>query len=97
MAQITATTTETLAVLESHERKQSLWDCFAQANKRLEASTYTSPEFENYLHTGGVGYGQEWTRGFELITPSGRVARKFLNMHVIRNEHGTYECYVYIL
>lgn len=94
---ITSTTAETLNVLASIETKQTLWECFDQARARLEGSEYTSPEFDQYMHTGGVPYNSEWTRSFELITAKGNVARKGLQMHVIRNEWGTYECYTYIL
>ena len=94
---ITSSTSETLNVLESIETKQSLWECFDQARRRLEGSEYTSPEFDTYMHTGGVPYNSEWMRSFELITAKGNVARKGLQMHVIRNERGTYENYVYIL
>jgi hypothetical protein len=63
----------------------------------LTASEYSSPAFEEYLHTGGVSYGAEWRNSFPLITAKGNEARKYLNMVVNRNNEGTYECYVYIL
>lgn len=81
----------------SNSYKETFWDCFNHAGLVLDKSGYTSPQFENYLHTGSIAYGTSWQHSFELITAKGNVARKGLQMSVQRNDHGRYECYVYIL
>ena len=78
-------------------RFNTLHDVFDALYKRVSGTHYSSPELENYLHTGGISYGTVWGHSFELITPKGNVAKKGFHVTVERTEQGLYILNSYIL
>jgi len=80
-----------------HDRFNTLHDVFDALHKRIAGTHYSSPELENYLHTGGISYGTLWWHSFELITPKGNVAKKGFHVTVERTEQGFYILNSYIL
>ena len=70
------------------------WDLF---RSHIDKSQYTSPQFEDYLHTGGVPYGTSWKSSFELLTKKGNVSKKAFHVSIYRTENGLYEPNFYIL
>ena len=71
--------------------------CWEYATNALKlGSKYKSPEFDNYLHTGGVPYGGTWSSSFYLETPTGRLSKKQFHVTITRTSDGYYDCTAYI-
>lgn len=71
--------------------------CWSHARNVLNESIYSSSEFEDYLHTGGVPYGGTWSSSFYLETKKGNLAKKCLQVSITRLSSGQYDCTAYIL
>ncbi len=82
---------------QTYQKHQTLWQCFDKFKTELENSQYSSPEFDTYLHTGGIAYGQKWQRSFELITAKGNKAQKCFHAFVERGNDGLYSVNFYTL
>ena len=76
----------------------TLWNVFDYLQHKLKHTThYSSEELAEYMHTGGINYGEGWSHTFELITPKGNLAKKCFHVYVCRNPNGTYSVDSYIL
>ena len=82
---------------EQTNNLETLHHCFEYLNAKLDCMAYTSPEFTNYLHTGGISYGQTWRGSFELVTPKGNIARKAFQVCIERTQTGLYNVNAYTL
>ena len=69
----------------------SLWEAFDSILKDNKAAQLESTEFENYLHTGGIHYGESWQRSFDIDKLKGRNTKKSLHVYISRNRLGFYE------
>tara|TARA_R100000900_G_scaffold78933_1_gene62158 strand:- start:89 stop:382 length:294 start_codon:yes stop_codon:yes gene_type:complete len=73
----------------------SLWQAFDSILKDNKAAQLQSTEFENYLHTGGIRYGESWQRTFDIDKLKGRNTKKSLHVYISRNTLGFYELIKY--
>ena len=82
----------------SNDNQFSTLHCvFDAIYKRVSDTHYSSPELENYLHTGGISYGTVWGHSFELITPRVMWPRKASTLPWNAREQGLYILNSYIL
>jgi len=71
--------------------------CWQYATNNLKlGSKYKSPEFDRYLHTGGVPYGGTWSQSYHLETKTGRISKKQFHVTITRTSDGYYDCTAYI-
>lgn len=71
---------------------QALQACKDYLTKEKAVST----ELEDFLHTGGIGYGQTWRGHFHLSSLKGKNTRKYFHVSIYRMESGRYELTRYI-
>tara|TARA_R110002096_G_scaffold171236_1_gene343964 strand:+ start:32 stop:277 length:246 start_codon:yes stop_codon:yes gene_type:complete len=69
----------------------TLWQAFDSILKENKESKLESTEFENYLLTGGIRYGESWQRSFDIDKLKGRNTKKCLHVYISRNKLGFYE------
>jgi len=74
---------------------ETLWQTFDSIVKDNEQDKLESTEFENYLHTGGIRYGESWSRSFDIDKLKGRNTKKSLRVYISRNTLGFYELIKY--
>ena len=73
----------------------TLWQAFDSILKDNKQAQLKSTEFENYLHTGGISYGESWQRSFKIDKLKGRNTKKLLHVYISRNRFGLYELIKY--
>ena len=73
----------------------SLWEAFDSILKDNKQAQLQSTEFDNYLHTGGIRYGESWKRSFDIDKLKGRNTKKSLHVYISRNTLGFYELIKY--
>ena len=73
----------------------TLWEAFDSILRENKQSKLESTEFENYLHTGGIRYGESWNHSFDIDKLNGRNTKKCLHVYISRNTLGFYELIKY--
>ena len=81
----------------NHIKHPTLWSAFATAADILTEYKADSKAFNEYMHTGGIGYGESWKESFPLERLNGRYTTQAFHMSVLRDEGGKYELITYIL
>lgn len=82
---------------EQAHNMNTLHVAWAFLREHLAATKYTSREFEEYMHTGGIQYGQAWRYSFDLETAKGNAARAKFQVQIHRTNGGLYHADAYIL
>lgn len=72
-------------------RFPTLWQAFDKVGDILQANKAQSLEHSNFLHTGGISYGQTEKFHFKLERFNGRFTSKSLHVQIYRDDHGYYE------
>tara|TARA_R110000803_G_scaffold43061_6_gene92199 strand:- start:14635 stop:14880 length:246 start_codon:yes stop_codon:yes gene_type:complete len=76
---------------------ETLWQAFDSIAHSNKSEKLESIEFEEYMHTGGINYGESWTYSFEIDKLKGRNTKKGLQVSIFRNNFGIYEKISYCL
>ena len=74
---------------------ETLWQTFDSIVKDNKQAQLESTEFDNYLHTGGIRYGESWQRSFDIDKLKGRNTKKCLQVYISRNTLSFYELIKY--
>jgi len=75
---------------------KTLWAAFEQLNSEVERRKIVSEELTNYMHTGGIKYGETWKHSFMIDSLKGKNTRQYLHVQIYRHESGTYELNFYV-
>jgi hypothetical protein len=75
----------------------TLWEAFESIANSNKAEKLDSIEFEEYMHTGGINYGESWCYSFDIDKLKGRNTKKALQVTIFRNNIGLYEKISYCL
>lgn len=75
----------------------TLWGAFEYAKTFLKARSAWSDEFDGFMHTGGIPYGDTQQFHFKLERLGGKFTDKFFHLYIYRHDTGYYEVVAYIL
>jgi hypothetical protein len=75
----------------------TLWGAFEYAKTFLKARNAWSEEFDGFMHTGGITYGETQQFHFKLERLGGKFTDKFFHLYIYRHDTGYYEVVAYIL